>query len=147
MLSPHFSLAELTASETAARKGIDNTPPEPVRAALQRTALGLEAVRSLLGAPIIISSGYRSPALNKLVGGQRNSQHLTGEAADFIAPGFGPPAAIVARIVASAVDYDQVIVEYGRWVHISFSDTARRQALVIDATGVRPFPILPTARA
>lgn len=147
MLSPHFSLAELTQSETAARRGIDNTPPPPVLAALARTALGLEGVRTLLGTPILVTSGYRSPALNKLVGGQRASQHLTGEAADFISPAFGTPATIVARIVAGGLAFDQVIVEFGRWVHISFSGSNRRQALVIDSAGTRPFPIVPTPRA
>lgn len=150
LLSPHFSLAELTQSDTAARKGLDNTPPPPVLAALTRTALGLEGVRTLLAAPILISSGYRSPQLNKLVGGQPASQHCKGEAADFISPAFGAPAAIVARIVGSGLAFDQVIVEFGRWVHISFSDAPRRQALVIDSAGTRPFPIapiVPTPRA
>lgn len=143
MLSPHFSLAELTQSDTAARRGLDNTPPPPVLAALRRTALGLEGVRTLLGTAILVTSGYRSQALNKLVGGQRNSQHLAGEAADFISPAFGPPAAIVTRIVGSGLAYDQVILEFNRWVHISFSDKPRREALVIDAAGTRAFPIRP----
>lgn len=141
MLSPHFSLAELTQSDTAARRGLDNTPPPAVLAALRRTALGLEGVRTLLAAPILISSGYRSPALNTVVGGQPGSQHCKGEAADFTSPGFGTPTAIVARIVGSGLVFDQIILEFGRWVHISFSDIPRRQALVIDTAGTRPFPI------
>lgn len=139
MLSPHFSLDELTASDTAARAGIDNTPPPDVLDNLKHTCTGLEAVRVLLGAPLHISSGYRSPALNKLVGGQANSQHTQGEAVDFTARQFGTPEQIVARLVASQLAYDQVILEFGRWVHISFGGKQRRQALVIDKAGVWPW--------
>lgn len=139
MLSAHFSLDELTASDTAARAGIDNTPPADVLDALRHTATGLEAVRVLLGAPLHVSSGYRSPALNKQVGGQPSSQHCKGEAADFTAPQFGTPEQIVARLVASGLAYDQVILEFGRWVHISFGGKQRRQALVIDKAGVWPW--------
>lgn len=139
MLSPHFSLDELTASDTAARAGIDNTPPADVLETLKLTATGLEAVRVLLGAPLHVSSGYRSPALNKLVGGQAHSQHCRGEAVDFTSRQFGTPEQIVARLVASQLAYDQVILEFNRWVHISFGGKQRRQALVIDKGGVWPW--------
>ena len=136
-LSAHFTLDEFTNSQTAARQGIDNTPSPDIVRTLQRTATGLELVRNLLGAPILISSGYRSPALNKAVGGAANSQHMTGEAVDFTCPGYGTPAQIVADISHSIIPFDQVIVEFGRWVHISFSDKNRRQSLVIDGNGTR----------
>jgi hypothetical protein len=139
MLSPHFSLAELTASDTAARLGIDNTPPADVLETLKHTATGLEAVRALLGTPLHISSGYRSPGLNKSVGGQPNSQHCVGQAVDFTAPQFGTPEQIVARLVASGLMFDQVILEFNRWVHISFGGKQRRQALVIDKAGTWPW--------
>jgi hypothetical protein len=106
---------------------------------LRHTATGLEAVRVLLGAPLHVSSGYRSPALNKLVGGQPSSQHCKGEAVDFTARQFGTPEQIVAKLVASGLTYDQVILEFGRWVHISFGSKQRRQALVIDKGGVWPW--------
>ena len=138
-LSPHFTLAELTVSQTASRKGLDNTPPPDALANLKRTALGLEAVRIMLGAPISISSGYRSPAVNKAVGGAVNSQHLTGQAVDLICPGFGKPERVVKAILASGLKFDQVIVEFDAWVHLSFSDTPRMQALIIDRKGTRPF--------
>lgn len=139
-LSPHFTLDELTVSQEAARRGIDNTPTGPALEALKRTAMGMEAVRMRLGgAPIIVSSGYRSPVVNAAVGGSRTSQHMTGEAADFTAPRFGTPRSIVDAIVDSDVPYDQVILEFGRWVHISFSHGPRRQALVIDTAGTRPW--------
>jgi putative chitinase len=133
-LSPHFSLAELTITQ---QRGIDNTPPTKVIGTLAATAARLEDVRALLGKPLIISSGYRSPELNAKVGGQKNSQHLTGQAVDFICPGFGTPAQVASAIRHSTVPFDQVIEEFGRWVHISFTDTPRRMALVIDQNGTR----------
>lgn len=139
MLSPHFSLEELTVSQTAARRGIDNTPPPAVLANLKRTALGLEAVRIRLAAPIIISSGYRCPELNAMVGSKPTSQHTTGEAADFVCPGFGSPATVVSALQDAGIEFDQLIEEYGRWVHISFSARNRRQVLRIDGAGTRPF--------
>lgn len=139
MLSPHFSLDELTVSQTAARHvpPIDNAPPAKVVAALTNVAVGLEGVRIALGAPIIINSGYRSPELNKAVGGAKNSQHLAGEAVDFICPGFGTPHQIVARLIKSGINFDQLIVEFGAWVHVSFTKSPRRQVLVIDHSGTR----------
>lgn len=138
-LSPHFTLAEMTVSEVAARRGIPNEPTPEALEALYRTATGLEAVRAVLGKPIIVTSGYRSPAVNRLVGGQPSSQHLRGEAADFICPAFGTPGEVVAALVKSAVQYDQCILEFGRWVHISFAPAFRRMALIIDANGTRPY--------
>lgn len=127
-LSTHFTLAELTSSQTAVRRGIDNTPPEDVVKNLEHLALGLEGVRMLLGCPIIINSGYRSPELNRVVGGARDSQHKLGLAADFIAPGFGSPVQVARAIAASGIKFDQLICE-GTWVHISFTATPRRQVL------------------
>lgn len=142
-LSSHFTLAEFTASQTAARLGIDNTPPEIVMSALLRTALGLEAVRVRLGgAPIIVSSGYRCLELNAAIGSKSTSQHVKGEAVDFTAPRFGSPQAIATALRDSGIDYDQLILEFakngGGWVHISFSATPRHQALEIDRDGTRP---------
>jgi hypothetical protein len=138
-LTPHFTLDELTISETAARRGWDNIPPPDAMAALRHTALGLEGIRTLLGAPIIVTSGYRSPELNSAIGGSASSQHMRGEAADFICPGYGDPRNVVHRIVDSGLDYDQVIVEFERWVHVSFvRGGGRRHALVVDRSGTRP---------
>lgn len=138
-LSPHFTLEELTVSQTAARMGIDNTPPPAVVRALERTALGLELVRVRLAAPIIISSGYRSPALNACIGSKDTSQHLKGEAVDFSAPGFGSPRQIVDYLINSGLEFDQMILEFNSWVHLSFVQSgARRHALLIDTAGTRP---------
>ena len=138
-LSPHFTLEEMTVSQTAARRGLDNTPSAAVIAKLRKTAQGLEGVRVVLGgAPIIISSGYRSPAVNSAVGGARKSQHLTGEAVDFTAPRFGSVVEVFNAIKSSGIKYDQLIQEFGSWVHLSFSETPRGQALIIDKNGTRP---------
>lgn len=140
-LTDHFTLEEFTLSQTAARLGLDNTPSDEVIEALTRTAHGLEMVRALLQAPILISSGYRAPLVNRAVGGAANSQHIVGEAADFTAPGFGPPEMVVRAIMRSIrpIPFDQLIVEFGRWVHISFAREPRHQALVIDHGGTRAF--------
>ena len=142
-LSPHFTLAEFLVSDTAERRGIDNDPGIEVIPALKRTAQGLEAVRVRLGmAPIIITSGFRCLALNRAIGSKDTSQHVRGEAADFICPRFGTPQEIVAALVQAGIEYDQLILEFaGRgkgWVHISFSDKPRHMALQIDEKGTRP---------
>lgn len=138
-LSQHFTLDEFTLSQTAERRGIDNTPPPHVMEALLRTAAYLEDVRARLGAPVIISSGYRCLELNRVVGSKDSSQHITGEAVDFTAPGFGAPRQVVDALAESEVPYDQLILEFGRWVHISFRrHGARHMALVIDRSGTRP---------
>ena len=136
-LSTHFTLEELTVSQAAARLGLDNTPSPPIVANLTNTALGLEMVRALLQAPIIINSGYRSPAVNRAVGGVGMSQHMTGQAADIICPGYGHPLEVVEAIVRSSIPFDQCILEFESWCHISFAPDPRRQALVIDHDGTR----------
>lgn len=129
-LTEHFTLAELTVSETAERKGIDNTPPPSVIERLKTTARGMEHVRLVLGVPVFVLSGYRSPALNLEVGGSKASQHMHGEACDFHAPRYGDPLAICRALEASDVRFDQLIWE-GGWVHISFVDyrKPRREVL------------------
>lgn len=87
-LSPNFTLAELTRSQTAARLGLDNTPTPAVVAALAALCVHvLEPLRARVGGPLVINSGYRSPAVNKRIGGAATSQHALGEAADIERPG------------------------------------------------------------
>ncbi len=129
MLTPHFSLAELTFSATAQRRQIDNSPPPSVLRNLNQLAVGLEDVRAALdGLPIRINSGYRCPALNRIVGGARLSAHLDGWAADFVCPDFGSPLEIVRTLAKSDITFDKLIQE-GTWVHISFAPEGRRQLL------------------
>ncbi len=130
-LSTHFSLDQLIQSETALERGIDNTPPPASVENLRRLADGLEQVQALLNNPLSISSGYRCPALNIAVGGSAGSQHVLGSAADFTCPDFGSPLAIAQAIGESDIEFDQCILEYGRWVHISFSATPRGRLLTI----------------
>jgi len=130
-LTANFLLTHFTASETAERSAIDNSPPPDVLANLARLAAGLEEVQALLGAPINISSGYRCPGLNRAVGGSATSQHVLGMAADFTCEAFGTPIAIAAAIQASDIAFDQCILEFNRWVHISFSPSPRGRVLSI----------------
>jgi len=139
-LSPHFSLEELTHSNTAARLNIDNTPTVEVIDNLTFLAKELENVRTLLSNPMLINSGFRCYALNDFLGSKRTSSHTKGLAVDFISPSYGNPRSIVSAIVKSDINYDQVILEYDRWVHLSFHPTKpRKQALIIDKEGVKPF--------
>jgi zinc D-Ala-D-Ala carboxypeptidase len=126
-LSEHFTLEELTISETAARRGIDNRPSPAIIANLRRLATALEVVRQLIGRRIIITSGYRSPALNDAIGGSRTSAHIEGLAADFISPP-PEPLAICREIAASAMPFDQLIYEVD-WVHFAIGPELRRQVL------------------
>jgi len=142
-LTDHFTLAELTHSQTADRLGLDNTPPPHIIPRLAATAHGLEMIRALVQYPINISSGYRSPAVNAAVGGAKASQHLSGHAADITAPWFGPPKRLMDAIIKAELPFDQVILEFagqgGGWVHVSFTDNPRRQALVVDRDGTRVY--------
>jgi len=95
-LSPHFSLEELTHSDTAVRLGIDNTPTVEVIDNLTYLAGELEHVRDILGTPMLISSGFRCYALNDHLGSKRTSSHTKGLAVDFISPSFGNPHSIVS---------------------------------------------------
>lgn len=130
-LSPHFSLEELTITQVRQ----DNTPPPAVIEALKDTAMRMEGVRNALGGkPVIVNSGYRSPLVNRVVGGSPTSAHMSGRAVDFICPAFGPPLSIARVIIASSVKFDQLIEE-GTWVHISFDERMRGQVLSKSSAG------------
>ena len=110
-------------SQTAARRGIDNTPPPVVVERLQALCVNvLEPLRALARAPIHITSGYRSQRLNRAIGGASTSQHVLGEAADLVMPGLGS-GEIFNLIRRSGLDFDQMIEE-GTWIHLSY--TTRR---------------------
>lgn len=130
-LSNHFSLDELVRSDTAKSRGIDNTPgPDHLRN-LGTLVLRLEEVRALLGKPMLISSGYRSPALNAAVGGSGTSDHAQGLAADFVSPQYGAVMDICRAIEASGIKFDQLIFEQGatEWVHFGLGPRMRRQVM------------------
>jgi uncharacterized protein YcbK (DUF882 family) len=141
-LTENFSLEELTVSEIAVRKNLDNTPNATEKTNLIRTALLLEQVRELLKKPIIVNSAFRSKPVNDAVGSKDSSQHRIGCAADIRVPGMTPKQVVQACIDAN-IPYDQIIEEFGSWTHISVPDMPsrppRRQSLIIDKTGTRPF--------
>lgn len=124
-LSPHFELWEFEVSQTAARKGIDNKIPPELIPNVTELAQLLEHVRILFNRPLIISSGYRSLKLNKAVGGASKSQHLTASAADFRIPGLTVKE-VCEAINKSGIQFDQLINEFGQWIHISVSKKPRR---------------------
>jgi len=137
-LSPHFSLEELTTSQIAARRGLNNSPSPEALENLKELSKFLEQLRKLLNKPIKINSAYRSPEVNKVVGGSVNSQHCKGQAADIVVPGMTPNQ-VVEAIVKSSLPYDQVIREFDSWTHVSISVKPRKQALIIDKAGTRPY--------
>ena len=139
-MTPHFTLAELTATS---HRQFDNTPNEAETANLQRLAEFLEQVKEALdGKPIMINSGFRSKQVNDSVGSKDTSQHRIGCAADIRVPGMTPDA-VVRAVIAAGLPYDQIIREFDAWTHISVTNTPngtpRRQALIIDKAGTRPF--------
>jgi len=140
-LSPHFTLSEMIASDTAQQLGIDNTPGPEIQASLKRLAERLEQVRDLLGGlPIKINSGYRCPALNAAVHGVSDSMHQYGLAADIVCPAFGPPLKIARAIAASQISFDQVIFEFDSWVHFGLcplGQVERKQQLTINKQGTQ----------
>lgn len=142
-ITPHFSLEELTASETAERNGWENNPNGYERENLARLADLLEQVKVVLGGkPIMVNSAFRSKLVNDAVGSKDTSQHRLGCAADIRVPGMTPDE-VVRKVIASGINFDQIIREFDRWTHISVPNTidtpARRQALIIDRQGVRLF--------
>ena len=133
-MTPHFTLAELTHTD---HRSLNNTPNAGELANLQRLAEFLEVVKTTLGGkPVMINSAFRSKAVNDAVGSKDTSQHRLGLAADFRVPGMSPDAVVRALL---ALPYDQIIREYDAWTHISIIDKPRRQALIIDKSGTRPF--------
>lgn len=129
-LTPHFSLAELTVTN----QKIDNTPSKEVIEVLRTTAFYMEKVRELLGnVAVTINSGYRSPDVNRQVGGTSNSSHTYGYAVDFTAYGH-TPLTISNILSKSNLKFDQLIYEK-TWVHISFDPRMRGNILTLKGKG------------
>ncbi len=142
-LTANFSLEELTRSEAADRNGWDNTPNEVEIANLKRLAATLQYVKGAVGnRPVIITSGFRSKQVNDSVGSKDTSQHRLGCAADFRVPGMKPREVVEACIKAGFL-YDQIILEFDSWTHISVPSLEgaqpRNSRLIIDRQGTRPF--------
>lgn len=129
-LSNSFTLSDLTFSDYGSRHGIDNSPtPEQIEN-LRELAQALERVQTLLGYPIHINSAYRSAKINTAVGGSATSAHLLGYAADFTCGGFGTPLEVCRQISdVGTIDFDQLILEYDSWTHLSVDPRMRRMLL------------------
>ena len=139
-LTPHFTLEELTMTN---HRQFDNTPNAAETANLTRLAQFLELVKTKLdNKPIMVNSAFRSKQVNDSVGSKDTSQHRLGCAADIRVPGMTPDA-VVRAIMGHGLYFDQIIREFDAWTHISIPNTAallpRRQALIIDKAGTRPF--------
>ena len=136
-LSGHFSLAELTKSQTATRKDIDNKPTlDHIENLTELCTQVLEPTRRNFGKPMVISSGYRSEELCEAIGSSKNSQHAKGEAADFEM--FGVDNKELAKYIKNNLVFDQLILEFynpddpsSGWVHCSYSkEENRKQSLL-----------------
>jgi hypothetical protein len=135
-LSNNFYLSELTKSEIASRLDLDNTPSQAVTTNLQFLAEKiLQPVRDHYKVPVIINSGYRSPAVNEATKGSKTSQHMTGEAADFEIPGVDNKD--LAKWIKGNLVFDQLILEFYKegdsssgWVHCSYSPVKKRHSVL-----------------
>jgi hypothetical protein len=140
-LGEHFTLAEFVTSQTAARHGLNNTPQAVhVERLRQLCATILEPAHAALGA-LHISSGYRAPAVNRLVGGSPTSAHMLGYAADVLP--LQTPKLTFARWVAVNCKFDQIILEFGTaddpaWIHVSCDARLRGEILRADHEGYHP---------
>jgi len=140
-LSAHFSLAEFTKSQTAERKGIDNTPDDNhIEAMEQLCHAVLEEIRYHFQKPMVINSGYRSVALCEAIGSKSTSQHAKGQAADIEIPGVDNLK--LAQYIQDKMDFDQLILECytgdpsSGWVHVSYYNNGenRKDVLTYDRT-------------
>lgn len=142
-LSANFTLEELTRSEVAERNGWDNCPNEAEIDNLRRLASLLQQVKAAVGGkPVMINSGFRSKQVNDAVGSKDTSQHRIGCAADIRVPGM-KPREVVEACIAAGVPFDQIILEFDSWTHISVPNAAdgtpRGSKLIIDKKGTRPY--------
>ena len=129
----YFTMQELTSSATARRKGIDNTPDVQAKANLTALVANvLDPLRELYGKPIVVTSGYRCPKLNRAVGGAARSQHTTGNAADIrCVSDSRAENKKLFNLIRENLPYDQLIDEYGYdWVHVSFADGKNRRQIL-----------------
>ena len=142
-LTANFSLEELTRSEAADRNGWDNTPNAQEIENLKRLAALLQQVKTAVGGkPVMINSGFRSKQVNDSVGSKDTSQHRLGCAADIRVPGM-KPREVGEACIAAGVPFDQIILEFDSWTHVSVPNTPefkpRNSRLIIDKQGTRPF--------
>jgi zinc D-Ala-D-Ala carboxypeptidase len=139
-LTENFSLAELTRSEAATRKGVDNTPtPEAIENLRALCEKVLQPLRDAMGQPMRVNSAYRGPAANTAVGGSKTSQHMSGEAADIEFDGVDNKL-LAKKIVELKLPFDQIILEFYKdgdpnsgWVHVSHKRGGKQRGEVLRA--------------
>ena len=128
-LSENFTLEEFLISQTAARHGIDQEPTPPIIKNLERLCIScMQPLRDAVSRPIFVSSGFRSPDLNSLIGGSKTSAHMQGNACDFRVSGMSPYDTC-QMIVEMGLPFDQVIHEFGQWTHLGVADILRGEEL------------------
>jgi zinc D-Ala-D-Ala carboxypeptidase len=129
MLTENFNLEEFLFSQAATRAGIDMTPPQSVIDNLKHLCVTvLQPLRNEVDTTVRISSGYRPPELNDIIGGSKTSAHRFGRAADFMVKGLSPYE-VVGLIVDMELVFDQAIHEFGRWTHVGISELPRQEVL------------------
>ncbi|MDD2049286.1 D-Ala-D-Ala carboxypeptidase family metallohydrolase [Pseudomonas putida] len=138
-LSEHFTLAEMTVSENAARLNIDNSPNAETLINLRRLCAFLEQVRQLVNQPVLVSSGFRCNQLNEVIGGSVQSAHVDGLAADINVPGL-TPRELAQRVSDSPLMFDQLILEFDQWVHVGLAVAAERRQLLTIRKGTGYLP-------
>ena len=132
-LTEHYTLEELTVSQEAARSGLQNKPAEDhIENLVALCDSVLEPLRMRVRRPIVVTSGFRSPSINRRIGGASSSQHCKGQAADFIIPGMSV-AEVVMLIRRMGLPYDQLIDEFGKWVHVSHVTRTRNRGQLLTA--------------
>ena len=144
LLSPHFTLAELTRSEAATRMGLDNTPtPDAVENLRALCEQVLEPLRVAIGKPLRVNSGYRGPLANTAVGGSNTSQHSKGEAADVEVDGMDNTQ-LAKKIIELKLPFDQLIAEFvdpdrpgSGWIHVSHKRSGPQRGQVLRAVALK----------
>jgi zinc D-Ala-D-Ala carboxypeptidase len=135
-LTENFSLEEMTKSQTGERKKIDNTPTQTEIDNLKLLCENvLEKIRAHFKSPIMVNSGFRGPKLNKAIGGAKNSQHMSGQAADIEIPGFDNKS--VFDWIKDNLEFDQLILEFHKpgipdsgWVHVSWNSKGNKKQVL-----------------
>lgn len=133
-ISKNFTYGELIRSQTAARQGIDNTPTEEeYKNLLYIVRRCLEPVRRQFGTPVIITSGFRCLELNRAIGSHDGSQHISGEAIDFVVQSKSIDGVFRWITTESLVEWDQIIHEFGEWIHISYVNDRENRNEILTA--------------
>lgn len=132
-VTKNFTYGELLESETAREEGIENAPnDQQLRRLFKITKTVMQPIRDHLDAPVRVTSGFRTQELNEAIGGARESQHVKGEAIDFVADGYTVNE-VFEEVVTGDFYFDQIIWEFGNWVHISYTTRRANRSEILTA--------------